>query len=106
MLVLHLVDYIHSWFTMETYNATYIFSMPPLNGEKMWPVAQGYPVIPPTAKKMPGRAKKKRKRDPCEENPKNATKLRKNGVRMTCQKCLQERHNKRGCKNQIVSKAP
>lgn len=100
------VDYVHSRFTVDTYYAIYAFGLPPLNGEKMWPVAQGYPVIPPAVKKMPGRPKKKRKRDPCEENPKNATKLRKNGVRMVCQNCFQAGHNKRGCKNQAVPKPP
>lgn len=49
---------------MEKYNATYMFGLPP-NGEKLWPPAQGYPVIPPAAEKTPSRHKKNRKRDLC-----------------------------------------
>lgn len=99
-------DYVHECYTVEMYTQSYMHRLPPMNGEKMWPPAEGFPVIPPAAKKMPGRSKKKRKRNPCEENPKNPSKLRKNGVQMTCQKCFQQGHNKRGCKNETVIRAP
>lgn len=91
-------DYCHDCYSVEKFKEAYKYGLAPINGERMWPPAEGYPVVPPEAKKMPGRPKKKRKRNPCEENP-NPSRMRKTGVIMTCQNCFQEGHNKRSCKN-------
>ncbi|XP_057782269.1 uncharacterized protein LOC131000399 [Salvia miltiorrhiza] len=99
-------NYVHEYFFLERYKLLYEFGFPPLNGEKMWPRAEGYDVKPPQRKKMPGRPKKRRIRDPSEPNPSNPNKLRRNGSRMTCQKCFQQGHNSRGCKNTPVDKPP
>ncbi|XP_047943147.1 uncharacterized protein LOC125189985 [Salvia hispanica] len=72
-----------------------------VNGEKLWPVAEVYPVTPPPVRKMPGRLKKVRRRDPFEKDPDRPNRLRKICV-MTCQNCFQEGHNSRTCKNEIV----
>lgn len=81
--------------------------MPPLHGEKMWPQGEGFPVLPPPAKKMPRRPKKKRNKNPLEEkHPKNPTKLRKHGTPMTCSNCNKQGHNRKGCKSEEVIRAP
>lgn len=96
-------SYVSDYYTVEKYKAAYAYGIPPLNGDKMWGVAQGYPIKPPHVKKMPGRPKKMRKKDPMEIDPKRPHKLRKICV-MTCQKCLQQGHNIRSCKNNLVPK--
>lgn len=93
-------------YSVEKYIKTYTYGLPPLNGEKLWPAAEGYPVQPPLAKKIPGRPKKNRKKNPCESDPSNPTKFRKTGVKMTCGKCKQVGHNQRKCKNEAMAPVP
>lgn len=69
------LDFCHEVYSVEKYKVAYKYGLPPMTGEKMWPQAEGYPVVPRVVKKMLGRPKKKRKRNPYEENPKNPTKL-------------------------------
>lgn len=97
-------DYVSDYFTVEAFKKIYSFGLQALNGEKMWPTAQGYPIQPPLVTPMPGRPKKKRRKQKDEIDPKNPARLRRVGVRMTCQKCLQVGHNARGCKNEAVEK--
>ncbi|XP_047979382.1 uncharacterized protein LOC125221304 [Salvia hispanica] len=96
-------SYVNEYYTLEKYKLAHSFGIPPLNGENMWPEAEGYKVTPPPAKKMPGRPKKMRKRDPLEKDPSRPHKLRKTCA-MTCQRCLQQGHNTRSCKNDLVAK--
>ncbi|KAL6534699.1 hypothetical protein OROGR_013374 [Orobanche gracilis] len=70
----------------------------------MWPKASGYPVEPPLIRKMPGRPKKKRRRDQDEKDPKNPNRLRNVGVLMTCKNCREVGHNSRSCKKEEVPK--
>lgn len=97
-------DYVHDYYTVEIYLKAYSYGLERINGQKMWPKGVGYPVEPPLVRIMPGRPKKKRRRGQDERNPNNPAKLRKIGVRITCQKCLQQGHNSRGCKNDPVEK--
>ena len=98
----HNVDeYVHEYFSVSKYKLAYGYGLPALNGEKLWPPAEGYPVVPPPIKKMPSRPKKVRRRDPYEKDPLKPNRLRKICV-MTCQNCLQEGHNSRTCKNDVV----
>ncbi|XP_057809117.1 uncharacterized protein LOC131023590 [Salvia miltiorrhiza] len=98
--------YIHEYFSVERYKMAYAFGLEPLNGKKMWPDAEGYTVLPPHIRRMPGRPKLKRKRDSDEVNPNDTNKLKKNGVTMTCRRCMQPGHNTRTCKNEPVEKQP
>ncbi|XP_057779015.1 uncharacterized protein LOC130997639 [Salvia miltiorrhiza] len=45
--------YVHEYYSLAKYKDAYAYGLPPLNGEKMWPRAEGYPVKPPLVKKMP-----------------------------------------------------
>ncbi|XP_042022963.1 uncharacterized protein LOC121770266 [Salvia splendens] len=96
-------DYVHEYYSLRKYMKAYGYGLPALNGEKLWPQAEGYPVVPPPVKKMPGRPKKVRRRDLFEKNPARPNRMKKICV-MTCQKCLQEGHNSRTCKNEPVAK--
>ncbi|XP_047983687.1 uncharacterized protein LOC125224347 [Salvia hispanica] len=98
-------DYVNEWFSVGKYKLAYGYGLPALNGEKLWPAAEGLPVIPPPIRKMPGRPKKVRRRDPYEKEPERPNKLRKT-CQMTCQNCFQEGHNSRTCKNDTVHLPP
>ncbi|XP_050227587.1 uncharacterized protein LOC126677148 [Mercurialis annua] len=94
----NVVDYVDDCNKREQYFKAYEFSIQPINGSNMWPEVSGYPIIPPPHRKMPGRPKKKRKRD-ADEEPKG-----RQGMTMTCKHCLCEGHNVRGCPN--IDKSP
>ncbi|XP_057806828.1 uncharacterized protein LOC131018896 [Salvia miltiorrhiza] len=98
------VAYIHEYYTIERYKLAYTFGLEPLNGKKMCPDAEGYTVFPLHIRRMSGRPKLKRKRNSDEVNPNNTHKLKKNGVTMTCRRCMQPEHNTRTCKNEAVEK--
>ena len=91
------VNFVDPYYSVENYIQTYKHALEPINGEKMWPKADGLPIKPPHVKKMSGRPKISRRRAP-EEDPKNPTKLTRCGIQMTCQVCEGEGHNKRTCK--------
>lgn len=97
-------DYVGNYFTVETFKKTYPFSLRALNGEQMWPKADGYPVQPHIVQVMPGRPKKNRRKDRDETDPKNPKRLRKLGVQIQCSNCQQIGHNRKTCKDEIVSK--
>ncbi|KAL6514260.1 hypothetical protein OROHE_019247 [Orobanche hederae] len=96
-------DYVGECYTISVYIAAYQNALQPLNGRKMWPAATGTPIRPPPFRMMPGRPKKKRRRG-AEEERQSGTKLKRFGLQMTCQKCLQTGHNKRSCANEAVEK--
>ncbi|KAL6576711.1 hypothetical protein OROMI_010987 [Orobanche minor] len=97
-------DFVHSCFTVNVYKKAYSFGLPAINGERMWPKGVGYPVEPSLVRKMPGRPKKKRKRDQDEKDPKNPNRLRKVGVEMTCRNCWDVGHNRRSCQKEKIQK--
>ena len=90
-------NYVHAYYSVEKYISTYAIGLEPTNGPNMWPKAAGNLIKPPNFTKMPGRPKIRRKRD-ADEEPKNLTKLPRNGLQITCQVCFKVGHNKRTCK--------
>ena len=67
----------------------------PMRGAIYWPKT-GYPdIVPPKARRMPGRPKKHRRREQGEEG--GGSRLGKKGVMMHCSKCLKAGHNKSTC---------
>ncbi|XP_014517233.1 uncharacterized protein LOC106774701 [Vigna radiata var. radiata] len=54
-------NFIPSWFTRTTYEATYATMIYPVNGQLLWEKTSYVDVLPPLIRKMPGRPKKKRK---------------------------------------------
>ena len=96
-------DYVPNWFRKELYYATYHNYLSPVGGIEFWPDQSEYSkVLPPKAKKMPGRPRKKRIRSKGEGG--SSTRVSKVGVQMTCQNCFKVGHNKKGCKEAAAEK--
>ncbi|XP_027099049.1 uncharacterized protein [Coffea arabica] len=68
----------------------------PINGQVMWPEADGVDLDPPERIVQPGRPKKVRRRDPT-ETQKTGNRLRRKIV-IHCRKCGVAGHNAAGCK--------
>ncbi|KAF7823581.1 uncharacterized protein G2W53_021725 [Senna tora] len=69
-------DFVHPYYTKETYLRVYEPYVKPANGVAMWPQAGGDPVMPPPLKRPPGRPKKQRKKEHNETSKPNNVKRR------------------------------
>ncbi|CAH9137598.1 unnamed protein product, partial [Cuscuta epithymum] len=90
--------YVHSCYNKDLYEKTYSYTLPPINGELLWPRTQFGEIHPPIPKKMTGRPKKKRVREETEAPPPSGTQLTRKGRIMKCSNCQGEGHNKKSCK--------
>lgn len=98
-------QFVPNWFRKGLYQATYNNFLNPVGGTDFWPdQSQFSTVLPPILKKMPGRPRKKRIRAKGEGG--SGTRVSKVGTIITCGKCLQQGHNKKGCKFPTVPKPP
>ncbi|XP_038693809.1 uncharacterized protein LOC119991535 [Tripterygium wilfordii] len=86
-------EYINLWYKTTTYLRAYSKPLEPIRGEDMWPRSEQEGVVPPKLTKMPGRPKKKRRREFHENIVK--TKLTREGRKMTCHVCDGKGHNAR-----------
>ncbi|KAK8701967.1 hypothetical protein V6N13_020341 [Hibiscus sabdariffa] len=78
----------------QVYEKCYSFVIPPLAGEKFWPVTKKGDIEPPLPRKLPGRLKKNRIREECECS---GTKLSRKERRMRCKLCFKLETNSRTC---------
>ncbi|KAK1439423.1 hypothetical protein QVD17_05241 [Tagetes erecta] len=90
--------YVSNWFKKDKFKDAYKHGITPLKGSIHWPKTDDIKPLPPKEKRMPGRPKVKRNRDPSEKEKKN--KKVKSGRKMTCQNCQESGHNKRSCNNE------
>ncbi|KAH6777494.1 hypothetical protein C2S51_008806 [Perilla frutescens var. frutescens] len=61
-------DYVHSCYSVETYNSVYVHVISPMNGDDLWEKAGYIPPLPPSfAKKNKGRTQKERRFGPNEK---------------------------------------
>ncbi|WOK97368.1 hypothetical protein Cni_G06076 [Canna indica] len=87
--------YVDDYYKRDTYLKTYDLMLQPLTGKDTWPEVDGSHVLPPPVKKMPGRPKKKRRRDMHKDE--TGTRLSRGGLVITCHICFQDGHNRRSC---------
>ncbi|KAK8660202.1 hypothetical protein V6N13_051136 [Hibiscus sabdariffa] len=85
-------DYVSNWYSKEKYLAAYNHVLQPVRGKIFWPKTSD-PIQPPLVRTLPGRPKKKRKKD--KDEP---TKGKTNPVKQRrCTNCRQPGHNKLSC---------
>ncbi|XP_049410444.1 uncharacterized protein LOC125873586 [Solanum stenotomum] len=97
------VHYIDSCYSKETYLRTYANVLQPITNMEMWPISTNPTVAPPAIKSMPGRPGKLRRKEAGET--KKSGKLPRTGLAMTCSNCNGRGHNKRGCPQNVQSRA-
>ena len=71
--------------------------MQPVKGRNMWPRTKIPPLLPPKFIRSAGRPKISRRQDL--EEPKKSRKLSCKGAVITCSRCKETGHNKKGCPN-------
>nr|XP_016461892.1 PREDICTED: uncharacterized protein LOC107785169 [Nicotiana tabacum] len=96
------INYISHWYHKSTYLKAYSTFIQPVSNMQMWPTSTNPPIEPPPIKKMPGRPKKKRRREET-EHP-TSGKLSRRGMEMTCSNCGGYGHNKRSCPKKMWRK--
>ncbi|CAI0400006.1 unnamed protein product [Linum tenue] len=106
LMRLHLEDYVDPFYFVPTVAKVYKVGIPCLVGQQAWPRAEGYPIYPPKQKKMPGRPKKKRRKEAGElekrlhrDGRPSGTGMSKKGVLLHCSNCGSAGHNVRKCPN-------
>ncbi|KAK8640328.1 hypothetical protein V6N13_008084 [Hibiscus sabdariffa] len=86
--------YISNWYTKEIYDASYSHVLQPVRGKILWPKMKDDPIGPPQFKVMPGRPKKKRRRDKDEPVKPKYGKASTVGYKVRFSKCKQVGHRK------------
>ncbi|KAJ9535076.1 hypothetical protein OSB04_un001849 [Centaurea solstitialis] len=87
------------------YKVAYNHQLLPVQGMNQWKTNDLNKPLPPKPKRMPGRPKKQRKKAIHEPSPHHG-KVSKQGSVMTCQRCFQVGHNKRGCRATVSNRPP
>ncbi|XVF80473.1 hypothetical protein PTKIN_Ptkin15bG0077100 [Pterospermum kingtungense] len=72
----------------------YHYALQPINGPSEWKKCRLEHLLPPIARKTPGRPKKNRRKS-ADEPKKSKGKLSRAGLIMTCSLCRQNGHNRR-----------
>ncbi|CAN1293605.1 hypothetical protein LINPERPRIM_LOCUS22094 [Linum perenne] len=80
-------------------------------GRQAWPMAEGYDVLPLKVRRMSGRPKKARCKEPAElqgqqRRSGQGVQLNRRGVIMHCRVCKAEGHNSRNCPQARVVSVP
>ncbi|XVF53858.1 hypothetical protein PTKIN_Ptkin05aG0132900 [Pterospermum kingtungense] len=79
----------------------YHYALQPINGPSEWKKCGLERLLPPIARKTPGRPKKNRRKS-ADEPKKSKGKLSRAGLIMTCSLYGQNGHNKRGCQDRAA----
>ncbi|GAV90492.1 hypothetical protein CFOL_v3_33901, partial [Cephalotus follicularis] len=80
-------DYVTHWYKKEFYLNACQYPIQPVKSSKFWPKTGLNPILPPPFKKMPGRPKLCRRKDPLEPKKQRVGKLARTRRRMTCTVC-------------------
>ncbi|GJR59125.1 mutator type transposase [Tanacetum coccineum] len=96
-------QWVHAAYRLETWAHVYSFKVNPCNGRDVWLVVESRTVIiPPLYKPPVGRSPKKRKKSNDEIASQSASsgKLSRKGKSVSCGKCGNVGHNRKGCRGQ------
>ncbi|CAN1130921.1 hypothetical protein LINPERHAP2_LOCUS6114 [Linum perenne] len=105
--------YVHESYYTEVYRATYEHSINPLNDSTQWERSGLEPLLAPvfpTPKKCPKQTKRRKEaweleRPRVNRNGVESRVLTRQGTVITCSKCKQQGHNRRGCKAEVGGSA-
>ena len=102
------MDFVDDCYKKAAFVKAYSPIVHPMPGPSMWKKSASNPPIPPQEKKLPGRPKKQRRKEPEELHNTNTgtKKLKKNYIVMTCRGCKVQKHNINGCPNVQTRTAP
>ncbi|XVF44774.1 hypothetical protein PTKIN_Ptkin02bG0150900 [Pterospermum kingtungense] len=89
-------DYVSKWFHPQTFLKAYKYALQPIKGPHEWKRSGLEPILPPPARKMPGRPKTSRTKLKGEPKTKGGHLSRAGNIN-TCSLCKKEGHNKRRC---------
>ena len=92
------IDYCDVFFTTEMLRKAYSGCIHPIPSMTMWPPFEGLELQPPTARKLPGRPKKKGCRDINEEKRPTWQPATKK-----CRNCGEYGHNRKGCSTRVAA---
>ncbi|KAJ1387855.1 hypothetical protein SESBI_39616 [Sesbania bispinosa] len=98
-------EYCHGWLTMGAYQTTYEHFVKPTQSQQFWEKTDYAAPVPPPIKRSVGRPKIQRRRDVNEE-PTNATRLKRSYADVICSRCGHNNHNIRKCTNIGVPQKP
>ncbi|GJV37011.1 hypothetical protein Tco_1409488 [Tanacetum coccineum] len=96
-------QWVHAAYRLETWAHVYSFKVSPCNERDMWPVVESKTVIiPPLYKPLVGSPPKKRKKsnDEIASHSASSGKLSRKGKLVSCGKCGNVGHNRKGCRGQ------
>ncbi|GJX36180.1 mutator type transposase [Tanacetum coccineum] len=96
-------QWVHAAYRLETWARVYSFKVNPCNGRDMWLLVESRTVIIPSFHKPPiGRPPKKRNKsnDDIRSQSASSGKLSRKGKSISCGKCGNVGHNKKGCRGQ------
>ncbi|XP_074297227.1 uncharacterized protein LOC141627933 [Silene latifolia] len=94
-------SYVASWYSKEAYEASYTFSLEPLNGQSIWKKVDGSSILPSDLRVKYGSPLNKRKRAFAETKRKTYTyRILKRGKQL-CSNCKEPGHKSRTCKYKV-----
>ncbi|CAN1732468.1 hypothetical protein LINPERHAP1_LOCUS1640 [Linum perenne] len=110
-LRLQVEDHVHVLYKTERVAQAYGYGVPNIRGRQAWPPAEGYDVLPPKGRKMPGRPKKARRKEAAELHGQQrragrGLQLNRRWMIMHCRLCKVEGHNSRNCPQARVVSLP
>ncbi|CAN1317729.1 hypothetical protein LINPERPRIM_LOCUS30539 [Linum perenne] len=100
-------DFVHELYKCARVAKAYGYGVPAIVGRQAWPKADGYAILPPPGRRMPGSPKKAHRKELAELQGVSRKSgpgmcLRRYGMVMHCRNCSKPGHNARACPDKGV----
>ncbi|KAG8374557.1 hypothetical protein BUALT_Bualt10G0007800 [Buddleja alternifolia] len=97
-------DFVHEYYSVNSYNRVYQHAILPVNGQRLWPKTGYIPPLPPNFGRRAGRPSSARRMEPDEprskgkkQRGKKPVTLGKQKYKVKCHYCGEQGHNQKGC---------